>query len=184
MEIPYGGGKEEESQSNPVIEEPGSPTQTGSYVESMTPCASPQSRIIVEDLSKSIIVSQGVQSSSNQNSGSSMQSQNQSPPTSPRGGNTKNNMVGIYNTLRIPKFKGVGSQDLKHHLFVYETIWAAKNIQYDVIKIVQLAMKFRGRALVWYMKLQSITPTRQARNLGEIKQVLLKEFKNPNSESQ
>jgi hypothetical protein len=51
MEIPYGGGKEEESQSSPVIEELESPTQTGSCVESTTPCASPQSEITVEDLS-------------------------------------------------------------------------------------------------------------------------------------
>jgi hypothetical protein len=43
MEIPYGGGKVEESQSSPVIEEPKSPTQTRSYVESTTSCASPES---------------------------------------------------------------------------------------------------------------------------------------------
>jgi hypothetical protein len=47
------------------------------------------------------------------------------------------------------------------------------------VKIVQLATMFRGHALVWYMKLQGITPTRQARTLEEIKQALLKEFKNP-----
>jgi hypothetical protein len=52
MEIPYIGGEEEEFQSSPIIEELVSPTQTGSYVESMIPCASPQSEIIVEDLSK------------------------------------------------------------------------------------------------------------------------------------
>jgi hypothetical protein len=52
------------------------------------------------------------------------------------------------------------------------------------VKIVQLATTFRGCALVWYMKLQSIMPTGQARTLVEIKQVLLKEFKNPKSESQ
>jgi hypothetical protein len=82
----------------------------------MTPCASPQSEITFEDLSKSIIVSQGVQSSSSQNSGSSAQSQsqNQSPPTSPRGGTTQANMAGVDNTLRLPEFKGVGSEDLNN----------------------------------------------------------------------
>jgi hypothetical protein len=78
----------------------------------------------------------------------------------------------------------VGSEDPKQHLFVCETVWAAKNIQDDVVKIAQLATTFRGRALVWYMKLQSITPTGQARTLAEIKKALLKEFKNPKSESQ
>jgi hypothetical protein len=77
-------------------------------------------------LSKVIIISQGVHSSSIHNSGSSTQSQNQSPPTSPRGGNTKTNMEGIDNTLRLPKFKGVGSEDLEQHLFFCETVWAAK----------------------------------------------------------
>jgi hypothetical protein len=102
----------------------------------MTPCASPQSEITFEDLSKSIIVSQGVQSSSSQNSGSSVQSQsqNQSPPTSPRGGTTQANMVGVDNTLRLPEFKGVGSEDPEQHLFVCETVWAAKNIQDDACK--------------------------------------------------
>jgi hypothetical protein len=52
------------------------------------------------------------------------------------------------------------------------------------MKIAQLAKMFRGRALVWYMELQGITPTRQARTLEKIKKVLLKEFKNPKSKSQ
>jgi hypothetical protein len=52
----------------------------------------------------------------------------------------------------------VGSEDPEQHLFVCEIVWAAKNIQDDVVKIVQLATTFRGRALVWYMKLQSIMP--------------------------
>jgi hypothetical protein len=77
----------------------------------MTPCVSPQSEITFEDLSKAIIVSQGGQNSTSRNSGSSVQSQNQSVPTSPRGGNTQTNMVGIDNTLRLPEFKGVGSED-------------------------------------------------------------------------
>jgi hypothetical protein len=64
MDIPYIGEEEEEEfQSSPVVEEPLSPTQTGSCVEYMTPCASPQSEIIVEGLSKAIVVSQGGPSS-------------------------------------------------------------------------------------------------------------------------
>jgi hypothetical protein len=57
MEIPYIGGGEEECQSSPIIKEPVSSTQTRSCIESMTLCASPQSEITFEDLSKSIIVS-------------------------------------------------------------------------------------------------------------------------------
>jgi hypothetical protein len=126
MEVPYLGGEEEEFQSILIIEEPTSPTQTGSCVESMTLCASPQSEVMFEDLSKEIVVSQGGSSSSSQNSGSSVQSQNQSQPTSPRGGTTSNNMVGVDNTLRLPEFQGIGSEDPEQHLFVCEMIWACK----------------------------------------------------------
>jgi hypothetical protein len=52
------------------------------------------------------------------------------------------------------------------------------------VNIAQLATMFRGCALVWYMKLQGITATSQARNLAEIKKVLLKEFKKMNPKSQ
>jgi hypothetical protein len=50
VEIAHIKGEEEEFQSSPIIEESLSPTQTRSEVESMTPCVSPQSEIIVEDL--------------------------------------------------------------------------------------------------------------------------------------
>jgi hypothetical protein len=49
---------------------------------------------------------------------------------------------------------------------------------------VHLETTFSGRALVGYMKLQTTTPTIQARTLVEIRQALLKEFKKPKSESQ
>jgi hypothetical protein len=96
----------------------------------MTLCVSPQSEIAFEYLSKSIIVSRGVQSSNNHNSESSehSQSQNQSPPTSPRGGTTEANMVGVDNTLGLLEFKGVDLEDPKQNLFVCKTVWAAKNI--------------------------------------------------------
>jgi len=77
----------------------------------------------------------------------------------------------------------VGSEDPQQHLFFCETIWVTKNVQDEAVKIVQLATTFIGHVLLWYMKLQSITPTRKARNLAEIKKDPLKEFKNTKSES-
>jgi hypothetical protein len=59
VEIPYIEGEEENSQFSPIIEESLSPTQTGSCVDSMTPCVSPRSEITFEDLSKALIVSKG-----------------------------------------------------------------------------------------------------------------------------
>jgi hypothetical protein len=77
VEIPYIGEEEEEFQSSPVTEKSLSPTQTGSCVESTTPCTSPQLDITIEDLSKSIVFSQGGKSNSHQSSGSSVDSQSQ-----------------------------------------------------------------------------------------------------------
>jgi hypothetical protein len=93
-------------------------------------------------------------------------------------------MVGVDNTLRLPEFKGIGSEDPEQHLFICETIWTAKNVHDDGTKITQLATTFRGCALVWYMKLQSTTIPGQTRTLLEITQALLKEFKKPKFESQ
>ena len=74
--------------------------------------------------------------------------QSQSQPTSPRGGTTQRNMEGVDNTLRFLDFQGVGSGDPKQHMFVCETIWAAKNVQDEVVKIAQLEIMLRGRELV------------------------------------
>jgi hypothetical protein len=68
-------------------------------------------------------------------------------------------MVGVDNTLRFPEFQGIGSEETEQHLFVCETIWAAKNVDDEVVNIAQLATTFRGHLLVWYMKLQSTMPT-------------------------
>jgi hypothetical protein len=45
-------------------------------------------------------------------------------------------------------------------------------------------MKFRGIALLWYMKFQKTTPTKKSRTLAEIGQALLKEFRKSKSQSQ
>jgi hypothetical protein len=125
----------------------------------MTPCASPRSEITFEDLSKSLIVSKGGKSSSDQSSGSGVQSQSQ--PISPRGGTTQRNMERVEKTLIFPEFQGVGSKDTKQNLFVYNTIWAAKNVQDEAVNILQFETTFRGHTLVWHMKLQSTIPIGQ-----------------------
>jgi hypothetical protein len=107
VETPYIRGEEEEFQSNLVVEDPLNHTQAKSCVGSTTLCVSPQSKITIKYFSKSIVVIQGGQSSSSsQNSGSSAQSQNhnQIQSTSPRGGTTQRNMVGVDNTLIIHEF--------------------------------------------------------------------------------
>jgi hypothetical protein len=86
-------------------------------------------------------------------------------------------MTGLYKTLRLLEFQGVWSEDLEQHIFLCETIWVAKNVQDEAINIIHLETTFISHALVWYMKVHSTTPSGQARNLLEIRQALLKEFK-------
>jgi hypothetical protein len=143
---------------------------------------SPESETTFEDLSRELVISRGSQRNSNQRNSSSTINQNQ--PVSLGRGPTHNNMEGVDNTLRLPEFKGIGSEDPEQHMFICETIWTTKNVHDDGAKIMQLETTFRGCVLVWYMKLQSTTPLGQTRTLAEITQALLKEFKKPKSESQ
>jgi hypothetical protein len=93
-------------------------------------------------------------------------------------------MIRQLNVLSMPGFQGVGSEDPEHHLFVCETIWIVKNVQDDAMKIAQLAMMFRGHALLWYINYHITTLVGKSRTLEEIGQSLLKEFRKPKSTSQ
>jgi hypothetical protein len=53
-------------------------------------------------------------------------------------------MEGVDNTLRIHEFQGCGLEDPKQHMFVYEKIWATKNVQDEAVNIVHLVTTFRG----------------------------------------
>jgi len=126
IKILYIEGEEGNSQFSMIIEESLNLSHTGSYVDSTTPCASPRSKITFEYFLKVLIVSGGRKSISIQRRGISVLSHSQ--PTSPRGVTTQNNMVGLDNTLRLPKFQGVGSEDPEQRMFVCETIWATKSV--------------------------------------------------------
>ena len=82
--------------------------------------------------------------------------------------------------MKLPNFKGTGSEDPEQHGFLCEAIWTIKQIQADNVKLVQLATTFRERALTWYMKYT----VAHNRTLAEVKTAMIKEFKKPKSESQ
>jgi hypothetical protein len=86
-------------------------------------------------------------------------------------------MSNIDHRLRMPKFHGMGSEDPEKHLFVCDTIWTTKNVQDKAMKIVQLAMKFMGRALLCYMKFKISTLPKLSITLEKFRQALLKEFR-------
>jgi hypothetical protein len=79
-------------------------------------------------------------------------------------------MARLDNTLRMLGFQGVGLKDPNKHMFVCETVWAAKNVEDEAKIIAQLETMFRDHALVWYMKLLSTTPAGQVRTLKKLDQ--------------
>ena len=83
--------------------------------------------------------------------------------------------------MRLPIFKGDGSEDLDQHWFLCEAVWNIKNVIDEVVKRNQFSTTLREHALRWYMKL--VQGLAQPNPLNEIKNVLIAEFKKPKSES-
>jgi hypothetical protein len=55
--------------------------------------------------------------------------------------------------MRLPIFKGDGSEDLDQHRFLCEAIWNIKNVIDEAVKITQFSTTLRDHALSWHMKL-------------------------------
>jgi hypothetical protein len=55
--------------------------------------------------------------------------------------------------MRLPIFRGDGSEDPNQHWFLCEAIWNIKNVTNEAIKITQFSTTLRDHALSWYMKL-------------------------------
>jgi hypothetical protein len=84
--------------------------------------------------------------------------------------------------MRLPIFRGDGYEDPDHHLFLCEAIWNIKNVIDEVVKRTNFSTTLRYHALRWYMKL--VQGLAQPKTLKKIKNVLIVEFKKPNSKSQ
>jgi hypothetical protein len=55
--------------------------------------------------------------------------------------------------MRLPIFRGDGSEDPDNHWFLCEAVWNIKSITDEAIKRTQLNTMLRDHALSWYMKL-------------------------------
>jgi hypothetical protein len=86
------------------------------------------------------------------------------------------------NEMRLPIFRGDGSEDPNQHWFLWEAIWNIKNVTDETVKRTQFSSTLRDRALSWYMKL--VKGLAQPKPLNHIKNALIGEFKKPKSESQ
>jgi hypothetical protein len=83
--------------------------------------------------------------------------------------------------MRLPKFKGDGSEDPEKHWFLCEAIWSIKNVIDEVVKWAQFITALRDRALSWYMKF--VQGVSQPKPLNQIKTALIEKFKKTNSKS-
>jgi hypothetical protein len=84
--------------------------------------------------------------------------------------------------MRLPIFRGDGSEDPDQHWFLCEDIWNIKNVTDEALKRTQFSTTLRDHALSWYMKL--VQGLAQPKPLNQIKNTLITEFKKPKSESQ
>jgi hypothetical protein len=84
--------------------------------------------------------------------------------------------------MRLPIFRGDGSEDPDQHWFLCEAVWNIKNVTDEAVKRTQFSTTLRDRALSWYMKL--VQGLAQPKPLNQIKKTLIAEFKKPKSESQ
>jgi hypothetical protein len=82
--------------------------------------------------------------------------------------------------MRLPTFRGDGSEDPDQHWFLCEHVWSIKNITDEAFKRAQFSTTLRDLTLRWYMKfVQRATP----KPLHAIKTALTFELKKPKSES-
>ena len=89
-------------------------------------------------------------------------------------------MAHVNDDIKLPVFKGTGSEDPEQFWFLCEAVWTAKSIADENTRRAQLITSFRDRDLTSFMKF-SITHNYI---LADIKKTMIKEFKKPKSESQ
>jgi hypothetical protein len=91
--------------------------------------------------------------------------------TSTQTGNLGNSME---DEIRLPIFRGDGSEDPDQHWFLCEAIWNIKIFTDEAIKRNQFSTTLRDHALSWYMKL--VQGLVKPKPLNEINKALIAEF--------
>ena len=83
--------------------------------------------------------------------------------------------------MRLPTFRGDGSEDPDQHWFLCEDVWSIKNVTDEAVKRAHFSTTLRDHALSWYMKF--VQGVAQLKPLNDIKTTMIVEFKKPKSES-
>ena len=64
-------------------------------------------------------------------------------------------MAHLADDIKLPIFKGMGSEDPEQFWFLCEAVWNAKKIADPDVRATQLITSFRDRDLTWFMKFSS-----------------------------
>ena len=78
-----------------------------------------------------------------------------SPASSNPSSSPRSQMAHVHDDIKLPVFKGTGSEDPEQFWFLCEAVWTAKNIMDIDVRRAQLITSFRDRALTWFMKFAS-----------------------------
>jgi hypothetical protein len=83
--------------------------------------------------------------------------------------------------MRLPVFRGDGSEYLDQHWFLCKVVWRIKKVVNEVVKRAQFNTTLRDHALSWHMKF--VKASVQPKALNGIKTKFSAEFKNPKLDS-
>jgi hypothetical protein len=72
-----------------------------------------------------------------------------------------NPRISMADEMRLPTFRGDGSEDPDQHWFLCESVWSIKNVTNEAVKQAQFSTTLRYNTLSWYMKL-----SKELRNLN------------------
>jgi hypothetical protein len=161
--------------------EEGSPFQIRISVEPTTPCTT---NITEKEKAVNQQVISGRRFFSGRGSSrKSVSSTSSSQVYTPRGGGSSTNftMAGQYPTIKLPEFRGDGSDDLEKKLFICEKLWEIKQITDEDTKVAQLEITFRDHTLDWYLGISTNNPIGTLTTVEDVKRQLINEFQKPSS---
>jgi len=78
--------------------------------------------------------------------------------------------------IKMPMFKGVGSEDPDQFWFMIKAVWEVKGVTNDNIKKAMLVSTLQDRMLIWYIKHSNGNLNA---GIAGIQTVLNKEFSRP-----
>jgi hypothetical protein len=68
---------------------------------------------------------------------------------------SRNQGISMADEMRLPIFRGDGSEDPDQHWFLCEAVWSIKKVTDEAVKRTQFSTTLTDCTLNWYMKFSS-----------------------------